>query len=60
MCNNSCSGKAIGIAHSEYVCVCVATMQCACAVLSSMACLASPYLSTLPQKWNDFRKKKSY
>jgi len=33
-------------------------MQNACAILSSVPCLALEYISTLPHKRNDFRKKK--
>jgi hypothetical protein len=33
-------------------------MQCACAMLSSVTCLALQYFSTLFHKRNDFRKKK--
>ena len=33
-------------------------MQCACAILSSVACPALQYFSTLPHKRDDFRKKK--
>jgi hypothetical protein len=35
----------------------LSSMQCACAILSSVACLALKYLSTLAHKFQDFRKK---
>ena len=55
--NNCCRGKAIGITHSK--CVSVASvMQHACAILSSVACLAVQYFPTLSHKRNDFRGKK--
>jgi len=33
-------------------------MQCACAILSSVACPALQYFSTVSRKRHDFRKKK--
>ena len=35
-------------------------MQCACAILSFVACPAVQYFSTLSPKRQDFRKKKRY
>ena len=34
-------------------------MQCACVILSSVACPSLQYFSTLPNKRHDFRKKKT-
>jgi hypothetical protein len=50
--NHCCSGKATSITYSGCVC-----LQSACAVLSSVACLAVQF-STLPHKQHDFQKKK--
>jgi hypothetical protein len=54
-CNRCCSGKAISITYSE--CVFLSSMECACAILSYLACPALQYFSTLSQKQHDFRKK---
>ena len=52
--NHFCSGKALSIAYSE------CAVQCTGAILSYVAWSALQYFSTLPQKRNNFRKKKSY
>jgi len=38
----------------------VSSMQCACAIISSVTCPAPPYFSTLSHKRHDIRKNKSY
>ena len=57
-----CRGKAVSITYPECVCslaypVCNAHAHI---ILSSFACLALPYFSTLSDKRQDFRGKKSY
>ena len=52
--------KAISIRHSECVLVALVTqhaMQCACALLSSLAGPALHYFCTLSDKWHDFRER---
>jgi hypothetical protein len=59
LCNHCCSAKAIRITHSEGVFVALLpNKQCAFAILSSVACPALQYFSTLSQKQTGFSTKK--
>jgi len=61
-CNYCCSEKAIRITYSECVFVdsVIRHAKCTHYMLSSKACLAVQYLSTISHKLQDFLKKKSY
>jgi hypothetical protein len=59
-CSHCCIGKSINVRHSECVFVALVTqhaMQCACALLSSVAGPAVHYFSTLSDKRQDFRER---
>jgi hypothetical protein len=60
-CNHCCSGKAISITYSQCVSVALCIQHAMCMphiIVSSAACPALPYISTLFHKRPDFRKKK--
>ena len=56
--NHCCSGKAISITHSAFLFVALVFQHAVrvCAALSSVACPASQYFSTLSYKRDDFRR----
>ena len=59
-CGHCCSGKEISIAYSECVSIALVIQRAVRMrriIFSTVACLAVPYLFTLSQKLQNFRKK---
>jgi hypothetical protein len=62
-CNHCCSGKATSITDSECAFLALVIHHKICIhdiVLSSVACPAPQYFSTLSHKWYDFREKTKF
>jgi len=57
-CDHCCNGRAVSIVHYECVFVTLGiNMQCACAIMSSVASPTPQYFSILSHKWQDIMKK---